>query len=60
MIGIMYSLKRKQKTHTVSNEQYSSYQQLQYNPDDVPDTEKKWNASMFVEKTHWGCVYWPK
>lgn len=31
-----------------------------YDSKTLPDTLEKWNATTFIEKTHWGYFSWPK
>lgn len=57
---MMYSLKKKHQRTYESSAKFTGYEDLQYKLSDPPDTEKKWNQCLFVEKTHFGCTYWPK
>lgn len=33
---------------------------IMYHSDQVPDSQEKWEAMEFVDKTHWGYYCWPK
>lgn len=33
---------------------------IMYHSDQVPDSQDKWKAMEFVDKTHWGYYCWPK
>ena len=35
-------------------------QWLQYNSSSLPRTQKDWDQTVFVEKTHWGYHSWPR
>lgn len=57
---MMYSLKKRHPKSYVQSSQLTGYEDLQFQLSNLPDTEEKWNQCVFVEKTHWGCTYWPK
>ena len=58
--GMLYSQKVSHPRRYVPNSEFSGYKDLQYDPDEVPDTEEKWAKTNFVEKTHWGCTGFPE
>ena len=31
-----------------------------YDSKTIPDTQEKWDKSIFIEKTHWGYYTWPR
>lgn len=33
---------------------------LQYDSNNLPLTQEKWDSQCFVEKTHWGYYSWPR
>jgi hypothetical protein len=33
---------------------------IMYNSEKLPDSQEKWEAMEFVDKTHWGYYCWPK
>ena len=58
--GILYSQKCKHVRQYVSSSEFSNYESLQYNPNNVPDSEEAWSKANFVEKTFWGCMNMPE
>ncbi|XP_068183158.1 proteasome activator complex subunit 4A [Antennarius striatus] len=72
--GIMKQLKRPHKKVPISVSELRGIKEpsdiiagdrqdnewLQYNSSRLPRTQKDWDDSVFVEKTHWGYYCWPR
>ncbi|CAI5658584.1 unnamed protein product [Oreochromis niloticus] len=74
MAGILKQLKRPSKKVAVKPSDISGIEEpdglcvgdregnrwLQYDSNNLPLTQEKWDSQCFVEKTHWGYYSWPR
>ncbi|XP_006791331.1 proteasome activator complex subunit 4B [Neolamprologus brichardi] len=74
MAGILKQLKRLSKKVAVNPSDISGIEEtdglcvgdregnrwLQYDSNNLPLTQEKWDSECFVEKTHWGYYSWPR